>query len=494
MKRTIPAFVLMILFQLPLLSQFEEETPESMFYDAESWYTDEEEYEEAAYLYRRILREEPDNANVKYLLGMCYLNIRGSEFEAIPWFREATEDITLKYKPVRYSVKEAPHHTWYYLADAYRRTNQLDSALVALEQFSSLRNFEKHYNLSMTEDFTEQVERAKIIRDSELNLRALYFKEPINTPQDDYSGVISADGKMMVWASSKTFYEAVYMSTRKENDWTVPVEISTQIVSEGNLFPTGLSADGTTMLLVMRPTRGDEDIWYSNYDGMFWSPAQPLHGEINSGSNESHASFSPDGRRIYFTSDRRGGEGGTDIWYSDRQADGQWGDPVNMGENINTEEDETSAYVAPSEGRFIFASKGHFNMGGFDIFRCERQADGTWGTPTNMGYPVNTTSDDTYYVPLNEGLSGLYSRFTNEAIGRTDLWYVQVEGEDGVIPDGLVLALDTREGLANKDFAIILVDQDTGEEIEVLYDAANDSFRALSAQGRDFRVVSYKQD
>ncbi len=130
-----------------------------------------------------------------------------------------------------------------------------------------------------------------------------------------------------------------------------------------------------------------------------------------------------------------------------------------MGKNINTTEDETSAYIAPTEGRFIFASRGHFNMGGYDIFRCEMDNDGNWGQPVNIGYPINTTSDDTYYVPLNDGLSGLYSRFTNLAIGEEDLWYVEIQGKEGFISDGLILAVDTREGLARKDFAIILVDE-----------------------------------
>lgn len=492
MKRFLPAAILIFLFCVPFFAQ-EGESAETIFYDADFWYT-EEDYAEAAYWFKQVLRQEPENANVKFLLGMCYNNIRGEELKAIPLLQEATENITLKYKPGRFSVKKAPHHSWFYLADAYRRTNQLDKALDALDTFSSLKNFEKHYNLRITEDATTQVERAKIIKDAELNLRALYFNEPINTTDEDYSGVISANGKMMVWARHTTFYEAVFMSTREEMEWTMPVEINTQIVSDGYLFPTGLSADGTTMLLEKRPLRGDSDIWYAQYDGMFWSPAQPVHGLINSSSEEVHASFSPDGNRIYFASDRRGGEGGLDIWYSDKRGDGQWGEPVNMGDVINTGEDETSGFIAPGEGRFIFASKGHFNMGGYDIFRSELNSDGSWSIPANMGFPINTTSDDTYYVPLNEGLNGLQSRFTNEAIGGTDLWYVEIQGAEGFVEGGgLTLAIDTRVGLSSKDFAIILLDEETGEEIEVVYDSKNDAFRALSNQERNFKVISYKQ-
>jgi len=493
MKINLAALLLICAASLPLYSQAEEQTAEFLFYEADYWYTEEEDFLEASFLFKQVLSMEPENANVKYLLGMCYNNIHGMAEEAIPFFQEATRDITLKYKASKYLIKQAPHDSWFYLADAYRKINQLTEASMALDTFSMLVNFEKYYNVQITEDAIAQVERAKIIRDAELNLRALYFNEPINTVQPDYSGVISADGKMLVWVTSKPLYQAVFMSTRDENDWTEPIEITTQIVSDGNLFPTGLSADGTTLLLTLRPTKGNSEIWYSQYDGIYWSPAQPVFGDLNSKSNEDHASFSPNGNRIYLSSDRRGGEGGFDIWYSDKQADGRWGEPVNMGENINTAEDETSAYIAPNEGRFIFASKGHFNMGGYDIFRCEMGSDGTWGQPVNIGYPINTTSDDTYYVPLNDGLSGLYTRYTNLAIGEEDLWYVEIQGKHGFITDGLILAVDTREGIASKDFAIVLIDESTGEEIEVVYDSKEDAFKAMSAEGKSFRVVSYKQ-
>ena len=475
---------------MPAASQ--DESAEDLFYDADFFYIEEADYPEAAYLFRKILREEPDNANVKFMLGMCYNNILGMELEGIPYFLEATENINLKYKASRYTEKKAPHHTWFYLAEAYRKTNQMDEALNALNEFQSLKNFEKNYNVRITEDEIKAVERAKIIRDAELNLRALYFNEPINTPDNDYSGVISADGKMMVWVNSKTFYEAVYMSTRKDTNWSNPVLITPQIVSDGDLFPTGLSANGTSMLMVKRQKKGHTDIWYTQYDGLLWSPAQPLHGEINTKSNEDHASFDPQGNRIYFSSDRRGGAGGLDIYYSDRQPDGQWGKPVSMGEQINTVKDETSAYISPDGSRFIFSSQGHFNMGGFDIFRCELQDDGSWSQPTNMGFPINTTGDNSFYVPLNDGLSGLYTRFTNEGVGMLDLWYVEILGEDGFITSGLTLATDP-VGLSYNDFAIIVVDEDTGEEIEILYDAETDTFRALAGPQKTYKVISYKQ-
>jgi tetratricopeptide (TPR) repeat protein len=473
---------------IPLVAQSTEDT----FYDALYFYEEEEDFQEARYLYYEILSKEPNNANVKYLIGMCYNNLQGEEHKGIPYFIEATHSITSKYKKNKYTEKRAPHHSWFYLAEAYSKTNQMDEALAALTTFKELKEFDSKYNVRITEEAVLAVERAKIIKDAEINIRGLYFNEPINSPADDYNGVISGDGSVMVWANTKTFYEAVYMSIRQNNQWGVPELITPQIVSDGNLLPAGLSFDGTSLLLVKSDKRGNTDIWISQLNGTIWSPAEEIKGEINSGSNEDHASFSPDGRYIYFSSDRRGGEGGLDLWYSERQRDGTWGKPVNMGDQINTDKDESSVFIAPTGERLIFASKGHFNMGGYDIFRCELEENTTWSQPTNIGYPLNTTSDNTFYVPINNGMQALYTRFSNEAIGKLDLWYVEIIDAEDFVGEGLTLSVDPPE-ISQKDFAIILVNTETGEEIEVLYDADTDSFKALAGEKSSYKVISYKQ-
>lgn len=473
---------------VPMLAQ----TAEANFYDAVYFYDDEQDYEEAEYLFQEVLKKEPNNANVKFMVGMCYNHMEGSEYKGIPYFIEATRNVTQKYKGDKYNEKRAPHHAWFYLAEAYSKTNQMDEALDALNHFRDVKDFDEKYNVRMTDDAFEAVERAKIIKDAPIKIRGVYFNEPINTTSDDYNGVISGNGKVMVWANSKAFYEAVYMSVKGDNQWELPVLITPQIVSDGDLLPTGLSYDGTTLLFVKVNKKGNNDIWISHFKDNSWGPAEPLNGLINSSSNEDHASFSPDGRRIYFSSDRRGGRGGLDIWYSDRLRDGEWGEPVNMGDRINTDQDETSAYEAPSGKRFIFASKGHFNMGGYDIFRCELNEDGTWSEPTNIGFPLNTTSDNTFYVPLNNGLQAIYTRYTTEGIGKRDLWYVEILDQEDFASDELTLEV-APQGISQKDFALILVNDKTGEEIEVLYDASTDSFRALAGEKATYKVLSYKQ-
>ncbi len=141
MKKNIAVLLLLCAASLPLLSQAGEQTAEFLFYEADYWYTEEADFLEASFLFKQVLVMEPENANVKYLLGMCYSNLHGRAEEAIPYFQEATNNITLKYRNSKYQIKQAPHDSWFYLADAYRKTNQLTEASMALDSFSDADKF-----------------------------------------------------------------------------------------------------------------------------------------------------------------------------------------------------------------------------------------------------------------------------------------------------------------------------------------------------------------
>ena len=130
MKRLLSLSILFCLALLPLDAQ--QVSAETNFYDAIYFFEEEEDFEEAQYLFLQVLEKETHNANAKYWLGMCYNNIEGQEHKGIPLLKQATQTISLKYKANRYKEKRAPHHSWFYLAEAYRLTNQPDEALDAL--------------------------------------------------------------------------------------------------------------------------------------------------------------------------------------------------------------------------------------------------------------------------------------------------------------------------------------------------------------------------
>ncbi len=358
--------------------------------------------------------------------------------------------------------------------------NQLGEALDAYITFKSLPEFEKIYNLGITEEAIKSVETAKVIQDDPVNLFKHCFESPVNTGSKEYKAVISANEQVMVWMSSEKLYEAIMMSTKEDGEWTPPVNITPQLGSDGNMFPTGLSADGTELLLIKKETF-DSNIYYSKFEDGRWQKAEWMEGRINSNSLENHASFHPDGTKILISSARRGTEGGLDIWISNRVTDSTWSKPVNAGEKINTKADETSAYFSPDGNKLIFCSKGHFNMGGYDIFTSNIAADGSFETPVNIGYPVNTTTDNIFFVPMKDGKSGIYCMRDDEGIGSLDIWYLEILKDNQAVPK-------MTYHLSNHDFIMTFRNKDTGENTTWRYDAAADTMIVISGNSDKYEI------
>ena len=129
-------YILFVIFLLPLLSLYSQPQldNEKQFDDAEFFFATEE-YKEALYLFKQLLNTYPENANINFRTGMTYLNIEGYEKNALGYLLKAVKNTSLKYKPKRFDVKEAPHHAWFYLGNAYRINNELDKAIESYKTF-----------------------------------------------------------------------------------------------------------------------------------------------------------------------------------------------------------------------------------------------------------------------------------------------------------------------------------------------------------------------
>ncbi|MBA3901197.1 MAG: OmpA family protein, partial [Bacteroidetes bacterium] len=141
------------------------------------------------------------------------------------------------------------------------------------------------------------------------------------------------------------------------------------------------------------------------------------------GSYQTHASLTSNGKTIYFSSLRKGGIGGFDIYKSNLKADGSWGEAINLGPEINTKHDENSPFMTEDGATLYFSSKGHNSIGGFDIFFSKLE-NKKWESAKNMGRPINSTADDTYYFPYNNGKNALYSSARPEGMGGNDIYKI----------------------------------------------------------------------
>ena len=156
-----------------------------------------------------------------------------------------------------------------------------------------------------------------------------------------------------------------------------------------------------------------------------WSKPKGL--SINSRNWEGHATVSNKGNRIIFSSNRPGGIGGKDLYSADLQEDGSWSNVKNLGTTINTVYDEDAPFFNPDGETFNFSSEGHTSIGGYDIFESQIINDTTFTNPVNIGFPINTTSNDIFfYVSGNDNV--YYSSARRGGYGQNDIYLINVNG------------------------------------------------------------------
>ena len=166
------------------------------------------------------------------------------------------------------------------------------------------------------------------------------------------------------------------------------------------------------------------DLYYSEWIDGEWTTPQSLGANINRNDSwESQPSLSSDGRVLFFASDRPGGFGGSDIWFTQRNSDGTWKKPVNAGPIINSEQDERSPFLHTDSKTLYFSSNGHDGMGGQDIFYSKLDEKNRWSEPVNIGYPINSEGDDVNFFVSLDGKTGYFcSRKITEKTMQRDDW------------------------------------------------------------------------
>ncbi len=215
---------------------------------------------------------------------------------------------------------------------------------------------------------------------------------------------------------NKAFFDGQYnigpMVVNTAQD-TAYITITTTVPKHS--LPTDKKEKGSTQILY---TRRLQLIMATKTNGQWGNFVGFPYNNINKYS-VGNATLSKAGDVIYFTSDMPGGEGKTDIWYCVKQSNGSWDKPVNCGKIINTKQDE-SFPVINSDGALYFSSNGLPGMGGLDIFRAKGAKD-NWDKPENLKYPINSTSDDFYYVK-QDNLSGFFSSNRESGQGSDDIY------------------------------------------------------------------------
>ena len=260
----------------------------------------------------------------------------------------------------------------------------------------------------------------------------------INSPYPEYGPVISADESVMLFTSRRDnstggqkdpetggFFEDVYQSNRlPDGQWSPARNLGAPINSDGHDATVGLAPDGQRLLIYVEDNGGD--LHESELRGTEWRKPQKLGTRINSRGHESSAAYSPDGRTLYFVSDKEGGLGSRDIYKAPMEGRGP---AQNLGPAINTPYGEEGVFLHPDGKTMYFSSEGHNSMGGYDIFKSVYE-NGQWSKPENLGWPINTPDDDVFFVISASGRHGYYSSFRDDGQGSKDIYQITFLGAE----------------------------------------------------------------
>jgi tetratricopeptide (TPR) repeat protein len=381
------------------------------------------DYQDALPYYVQIAEKMPDNANIDYRIGVCYLNINGKKNLSIDYLEAASRNMSAKRKEGSVAQVTAPYDALFDLGQAYLVNYQFDKARDAFRRFAATLLEDDHENIDFVNQQIRSCDLAKELISKPVSFTEENLGLPFNDDKANFSPVISADGKTFAWMVSLKFYNAIMISRLVNGRWSAPVNIIPELESDGELFISCLSADGR-MLFLSKNDNFNSDIYSSSFNGSRWEPLVKLNKNINTRGWESHAFISEDGSRLVFSSDKPGGLGGLDLYIS-KKINGDWGPAVNIGPQINTQFNEDRPFIINNGKILFFSSQGHATMGGYDIFRSDLQTNDIWSDPKNIGYPLNTTDDDFFFMPVDNGKAGYYSIYKeSEGSGNEDIYKI----------------------------------------------------------------------
>lgn len=289
----------------------------------------------------------------------------------------------------------------------------------------------------------------------------------LNTGSINDNPAVSSDGNTLVFTERRGLSDVIMFSKKKGGSWQQPRQFLPSTDPGDDCSSCSLNNDGSVMF-IYKTDNYDGNIYTSEYTDGNWTPIRKLNENINTRFYESHASVSSDGKKLYFTSNRPGGFGGLDIYVSERDPAGDWGPAVNLGSTINTQYNEDTPFITLNDSSLFFSSEGHASMGGYDIYVAHKDG-ATWKAPVNLGFPLNTTDDDLFFHPFNNGKNGYYSMATG--FKEKDIFYITF-GSDS---PGEIVEIRGKYSLRDiqveydDNYSIHLLDGIRGDTIDVGY-------------------------
>jgi OOP family OmpA-OmpF porin len=382
------------------------------------------QHAEAIDLLNQAIAKDKKFAEAYYRLGLVYMTTKNYPL-AIENFEKA---LSLTNDPKKQKV------FWYDLGETFLLTGQYEKAVSTLTQYVKVENQNKQ-KLDRANLMLKNAEFALKNQSEKAKYQQRKLSDTVNCFAMQYFPVLTADQQELFFTRRLTGLgdddeDLVVSRKDAQGRWFSPVSISKNINSKFNEGTCTISADGRKLIFTSctgRKGYGSCDLFESTKIGNDWSEPVNLGPNVNSYDWESQPSLSADGRTLYFVSDRRGGFGRRDIWYSVQDENGQWTKAQNLGSPINTVYEEYSPFIHVNGKTLYFASNGLVGFGGFDIYYSEK-LENEWSLPENLGRPVNDHEDQFSLFITADGKKGYYSHeeMTASGIPMGRLYEVQI--------------------------------------------------------------------
>ena len=376
----------------------------------------------------------------------------------------------------------------------------LGKYLVALNNYKEARqNFERFLR-KPSENREINIEAQQWLINCDFSINALEHPVPfkpvnagagLNSKNDEYFPSMTADEQMFLFtrnlptkANPYGLQEDFYVSNKTDGKWGTAFSIGNKINTERNEGAPALSADGNILFFVVSEEMSDDpnghdyglgrkgygscDIFYSVKEGNEWSKPQNAGPGVNSSNWETQPSFSSDGKTLYFIRGqiRSHSIHNPDIYMSEIGSNGRFGPAVKLSDVINTPREEESVFIHPDNQTLYFSSNGHPGMGGQDIFMSRRQSNGQWGRPMNLGYPINTSSDENSLLVSRSGKLAYMASDRPGGFGGLDIYSFELDESiqpgKTIYVKGKVYDADTKTPLQSD---IDVVDLQTGSSM-----------------------------
>ena len=463
--------IILLLFAVSVFAQ-DKNSKKKLYKKAYAYFNDED-FSKALPLFLKYDSLYPNNYEIKYNIGACYLNTEFQKVKAIPYLEYALQS----------DEKNMPKIVFKDLGDLYHLAYRFEEAQKMYKTYLKRSVKDKQ----MVVNKIEVLKNAASLYSHIIPIQIKNIGKPVNTPASEITPYISADESVLYYQNKET--REFYLSYNVNDRWSKPILIDVPNMSSYPIVKlAGVSPDGEQIFLQMGDAKNTDIYFGSNFLKMCGQLVK-ANENINTPYIERDISLSLNGNILYFSSNRPGGYGGFDIYKSEKDSLGEWGPAINLGEGVNTSKDEFCPFIHPNLHRLYFSSDGYSNtMGGFDIFQA-RFKNKKWGNVKNVGYPINTTYDDLGYTVTAEGNSAYYSSTKNNTKHHFDIYKVYLkESIPLTLVKGKILAGDSLKPIKA---SIKVKDEKTGKFLKYIYNsnAETGNYLMIFPPGKNYDMI-----